>query len=105
VEIPEGYESYARTATFTEDTIPQALRRAHTTKAGAWALIHVLKGRLIYRIVDSRTEPSGQVLRPDAPPGVIEPTMLHFVRPLGPVAFYVEFFRAPQPAMGSHQLG
>lgn len=105
MEIPAGYESYARTATFTEDTIPQALLRAHTTKPGAWALIHVLEGRLIYRVVDARTQPLGQVLRPDAPPGVIEPTMLHFVRPLGPVAFYVEFFRAPQPALESHDLG
>jgi tellurite resistance-related uncharacterized protein len=105
VEIPTGYEPYSRTATFTEDTIPHALLKAHTTKPGAWALIHVLKGRLIYRIVDERLQPSGQVLRPDAPPGVIEPTMLHYVRPLGPVAFYVEFFRAPQLAVGSHKFG
>jgi tellurite resistance-related uncharacterized protein len=94
--LPVDAQSYARTAEFTETTVPAGLLRAHTTKAGAWGLIHVLEGRLAYRITDPRRPASQTVLSPDEAPGVVEPTILHEVEPLGPVRFYVEFFRAPQ---------
>jgi tellurite resistance-related uncharacterized protein len=94
--LPTDLRAYARTAEFTEATIPPGLRRAHTTKAGAWGLIHVLEGRLAYRITDARRPASETVLTPDAPPGVVEPTILHEVAPLGAVRFYVEFLRAPE---------
>ena len=96
--LPEGLEPYRRTDVFTETTVPAGLLRAHTTKAGAWALIHVLEGRLAYRICDPRRPPSEAVLTPDGSPGVIEPTVLHAVEPLGPVRFQVEFHRAPATA-------
>jgi tellurite resistance-related uncharacterized protein len=93
--LPPGLAPYARTAEFTESTVPAGLLKAHTTKAGSWALIHVLAGRLAYRIVDPRRPVSETLLSPETPPGVIEPTVLHEVAPLGPVRFYVEFHRAP----------
>lgn len=93
--LPADVRPYRRTVVFTEDTVPKALLKAHTTKQGAWALIRVLEGRLSYRIVDPRRPASERILTPEALPGVVEPTILHEVRPLGTVRFFVEFHRAP----------
>jgi tellurite resistance-related uncharacterized protein len=93
MQLPTSARPYRRTDVFTELIVPPALLRAHTTKAGTWALIHVLEGRLAYRIVDARRPASATILTPHAPPGVVEPTILHEVEPLGPVRFYVEFHR------------
>lgn len=95
--LPAGVAPYARTSDFTESTVPPGLLRSHTTKAGAWGLIHVLEGRLAYRITDPRRAPTETVLSPEGEPGVVEPTILHEVEPLGAVRFYVEFLRAPAP--------
>jgi tellurite resistance-related uncharacterized protein len=91
VGLPQGVKPYKRTAEFTEDTVPAALLRAHATKPGVWALIHVLEGRLAYRVTDPRRPKSEVILEPGAGPGVVEPAILHEVQPLGPVRFYVEF--------------
>lgn len=93
MRLPADVRPYRRTAVFTEGTVPGGLLRAHTTREGAWALIHVLEGRLSYRIEDPRRLASEEVLTPDSPPGVIEPTILHRVAPLAAVHFYVEFHR------------
>lgn len=91
--LPPDAQPYASTAAFTETTIPPGLLKAHTTKEGAWALIHVLEGRLAYRIIDPRRLPTERVLKPGDAPGLVEPTILHEVEPLGRVRFYVEFHR------------
>lgn len=91
--LPPDVRPYRRTPEFTESSVPKALLGAHTTKAGAWALIHVLEGSLRYRIEDPRREASVAVLTTQTPPGVVEPTIVHSVEPLGPVRFYVEFYR------------
>lgn len=94
--LPPGLIAYRRTAEFTETTLPPGLRRGHATKPGAWGLIRVLAGRLAYRITDPRRAATETVLKPEGEPGVVEPTILHEVEPLGPVRFYVEFLRAPE---------
>ena len=91
--LPADVRPYKRTAVFTETTVPAALRRAHATKDGAWGLIHVLEGRLAYRITDPRRPRSEQILAANGEHGVVEPTILHEVEPLGPVQFFVEFHR------------
>lgn len=91
--LPADAQPYARTAEFTEATVPAGLLRAHTTKAGAWALIRVLEGQLAYRITDPRRPQSETVLTPETSPGVVEPTILHEVEPRGAVRFFVEFHR------------
>ena len=91
-QLPAGASPYRRTDTFTEETVPAALRRSHSTKDGVWGLIHVLEGRLANRIRDPRRLAHETVLEPGAP-GAVEPTILHEVEPLGPVRFYVEFHR------------
>jgi tellurite resistance-related uncharacterized protein len=98
--LPPGCEAYRSTPVFTEATVPSALLHAHQTKAGTWALIRVLEGRLLYRVLDP---PGERVLDPAGAPGVVEPGVLHEVAVLGPVRFQVEFHRVARPssAVGS----
>ena len=92
--LPDGLVSYRRTPEFTEASVPAGLTRAHSTKDGVWAAIHVLDGELRYRILDERRERVEFLLGPGLPPGIVEPTILHEVEPVGPVRFQVEFFSA-----------
>jgi tellurite resistance-related uncharacterized protein len=95
--LPNGLEPYSRTATFTQETVPAGLLRDHSTKAGSWGLIHVEEGVLRFRITDPRRVPAARELTPESGPGVVEPTILHHVEPVGPVRFHVEFLRTPAP--------
>jgi tellurite resistance-related uncharacterized protein len=81
---------YRRTREFSESTIPDALRRRHTTKPGVWARICVVEGSLRYRILEPAREE--HVLSPEQP-GIVEPEVPHEVEPLGRVRFFVEFLR------------
>ena len=91
MSIPAGYVVSRRTPVFTRETVPPALLNAHETKGGAWALVHVLEGKLRYCI---ETPPLERILEPGRH-GVIEPQVRHHVEPIGPVRFYLEFYRAP----------
>lgn len=91
--LPSSVTPYRRTPEFSQETVPAALLKEHNTKAGVWGCIHVLEGELLYRVTDARRPSSEVVLRAAGAPGVVEPTILHEVRPLGPVRFYVEFYR------------
>lgn len=91
--LPADLASYKRTPTFTETTIPAGLLHDHSTKDGTWGLIHVEEGRLRYVVTDPRRQRSELVLTPDSAPGIVEPTILHHVEPLGAVRFHVEFLR------------
>jgi len=90
-EIPDGFAAYRRTPTFDEDSVPAALKRAHTTKAGVWGRIHVLGGRLEYRVLAPFD--TTEVLEAGDRAAVL-PEVEHEVAPLGPVRFFVEFLRA-----------
>jgi tellurite methyltransferase len=91
MSIPARYVVARRTPEFTQDTVPPALLSAHESKGGAWALIHVLEGKLRYCI---ETPASESILEPGQP-GVIQPQVPHHVEPIGLVRFYLEFHRAP----------
>jgi tellurite resistance-related uncharacterized protein len=86
--IPAGLTAYKRTPTFDQDSLPAGLRREHRTKAGVWALIHVIEGSLRYRILDP---PSEQILTVGTP-GVVRPEQPHEVAPIGAIRMYVEFY-------------
>lgn len=88
--LPNDVVSYKRTPEFSEDSVPKGLLNAHQTKAGTWGKIVVLEGALRYRILEPETEVTD--LTPDRY-GVVEPTVLHDVEPLGSVRFFVEFYR------------
>jgi len=89
-ELPAGYVPYHRTAEFTESTVPRALLSRHTTKAGVWAQVHVLEGSLSYRLLEPFHEE--HVLEPGSV-ALVLPGVEHDVRPLGPVRFFIEFYR------------
>ncbi|MCZ6832042.1 MAG: DUF1971 domain-containing protein [Gammaproteobacteria bacterium] len=89
-DLPAEVTSYKRTPEFTNETVPKGLVRAHQTKAGTWGKIVVLEGQLRYRILEPEHEEVD--LSPEKH-GVVEPTVLHEVEPLGKVRFYVEFYR------------
>lgn len=91
-KLPDGLEAYRRTDEFTEQTLPAALRRNHSTKAGVWALIHVLEGRLRYCVPSWNHD---VVLEPGAP-GIVAPQVEHFVEPHGSVRLFVEFHAQPK---------
>lgn len=83
---PEAYKS---TPVFDENTLPQALQKAHSTKAGIWGLLELLSGDLVYVIEEngnSRHMKAGNKQ-------IIEPQKLHHVELVGPVQMQVHFFR------------
>ncbi len=89
-QLPSGLVKYSETALFTEETVPSKLTSAHDTKPGVWGKLMVEEGALDYIIVGPPIESTrintGQF-------GIIEPTVLHYVTPVGSVAFRVEFYR------------
>jgi tellurite methyltransferase len=87
IALPSDANEYKRTATFTEETLPAALRREHRTKEGTWGRIVVTAGQLEFHSRGRvRLLGAGDV-------GVVEPTVPHHVTPLGPVNVHVEFWR------------
>lgn len=93
-KLPADCAPYRRTPDFTQDTIPAGLLREHRTARGVWGLIHVVEGKLLYRVsgLGGLGGFEREICAGD-PPGVIEPEQLHEVAPRGKVRFYVEFYR------------
>lgn len=89
MNIPENCRPYKKTPVFTEETVPAGILKDHATKAGTWGLLSILEGSLEY-VVPAKNH--RQVLTPDTR-AVIEPEVLHHVKPLGSVRFFVEFWR------------
>ena len=92
--LPGGLVAYRRTPVFDQDTIPAGLRREHRTAAGVWGLIAVLEGRLRFRTL----HPISEKVLESGTLAAVAPQQPHEVAPDGPVRFYVEFYRAPDPA-------
>ena len=89
MSIPENCQPYKKTPVFTEDTVPAGILNDHATKAGVWGLLTVLEGTLDY-VVPSKDHRQKVTTETRA---IIEPEVLHHVEPLGPVRFFVEFWR------------
>lgn len=79
---------YRSTPIFDENTLPAGLRKEHRTKAGVWAVIRLLEGRLRYRTLDPDSE---TILDPERS-GLILPEQAHFVEPLGAVRLQIDFY-------------
>ena len=98
MEWPDGLAAYRQTPEFDETTIPAGLKSEHATKRGVWARIHVVSGVLRYRVGapvrrSFHVEPGSRA--------VIVPEVRHRVEPVGPVRFFIEFWRV-QPPTGVH---
>ncbi|MDO9369384.1 MAG: DUF1971 domain-containing protein [Sphingopyxis sp.] len=96
-KLPLDLEPYKRTPDFTEATVPAGLLADHSTKDGVWGLIVVDEGCLRYVVTDPRRAWPERLLRPEDEPGIVEPTIVHRIEPLGPVRFHVEFQRQRKP--------
>ena len=96
--MPAGLTAYKRTPIFDQDSLPAGLRREHRTKAGVWALIHVIEGSLRYRIL----EPFSEQILATGTAGVVTPEQPHEVEPLGPMRMFVEFFSERRVEGGPH---
>ena len=90
-EFPGNFIPYKKTPVFTEESLPSGLKNDHSTKAGVWGKIILTEGTLQYRVNSLKTD---TVLSPNEP-GIILPEILHSVALLGPVKFYVEFYKEP----------
>lgn len=82
-------EPYKVTPVWTEQTLPAAIRAAHSTKEGVWGLLRVLQGQVRLVFEDG----SGEALVTPASPGLIPPQVLHHVEVEGPARMQVEFYR------------
>jgi tellurite resistance-related uncharacterized protein len=91
--LPPGLAHYKSTALFDAASTPLALRREHCTKDGVWGRIVVASGRLRYCVTDPRRSAEDIELTAGGPIGIVEPTILHHVEPIGDVTFTVEFWR------------
>jgi tellurite resistance-related uncharacterized protein len=90
-------QPYKSTPVFDESSLPDGLRRDHSTKAGVWGVIRVLEGALVYeRAGETRT------LDPETPV-LIHPEEKHRVEPLGPMRMQVDFYHAPPPGFGGDE--
>jgi tellurite resistance-related uncharacterized protein len=85
---------YKITDVWTEQTLPAAIRNAHSTKAGTWGLLRVLEGEVQLVWEDGS---GSETVTPDRP-GVIRPQAPHHVEITGPARMQVEFYRERPPA-------
>lgn len=90
-QLPANVNPYKKTRVFTEETIPEGLLKNHQTLPEVWGKIVILRGKLDYIIQSSPVE---VVNLDDEKFGVVEPQILHHVKPNGPVEFYVEFYKS-----------
>lgn len=88
--LPPEVNPYKKTPIFDEETIPKGLLADHRTLAGVWGRIVVLEGELTYTI---KGEPDETLILNHKTDGVVEPQVIHFVRPNGKVKFFVQFYK------------
>ena len=84
-------EPYKTTPEWTDQTLPEAVRHDHSTKAGTWGLLRVLEGRV--RLVFH--DPARTIEVTPGNPGPIPPQQVHHVETDGPARMQVEFYREP----------
>lgn len=84
----DALRPYKVTPVFDAGSLPEGLRRVHSTKAGVWGKIQVLEGVLRLRLLDSDEE----VLLTPERPGVVQPQQPHLVTPEGKMRMRIEFY-------------
>ena len=89
--LPKNAVHYA-TSRFTHETLPDKLRKDHSTKAGVWGLLVVQSGELLLRREDKEdfVITAGEA-------AVFAPQEVHSVEAMGNVEFEVRFHRQEAP--------
>lgn len=90
LERPAGAVCYRQTPVFEAATIPAGLLQQHTLKAGVWAEIVVLSGRLRYRI---HAPLDRELILEPGVVGVVPPEIPHEIAALGDVRVRIDFYR------------
>jgi hemoglobin len=93
-ELPAGFEAYGRSPEFTPENLPARLQAAHSTKAGTWALLHVLEGKILYQL---EAPYEGEQLAAAGEKVVIEAEVPHHVEFIERGRIFVEFYRNAEP--------
>lgn len=88
--LPPNVRTYKKTPIFDQDSVPKGILMDHQTKPGVWGKINIIEGRLLYII---QSEPIEEVELDTEIFGVVEPEVLHHVKPMGKVKFFVEFLK------------
>ena len=78
--LPSNLLKYKSTPAFDQHSVPAGLLKAHQTKAGTWAKIVIVSGKLSCRILEPEWK---EWVLSSENHGVVEPTILHEVAPLG----------------------
>jgi len=94
---PRSYRPYHVTPAFDEASLPDALRRAHSTRAGTWGVIRVLLGKLRLHVAD----PDRVMQLSRVRPGIVLPEQPHWMEPLGPMRMRIEFHDARPVVQGA----
>ena len=87
-DLPENVAFYKRTPVYTKETLPSGILKDHRTKEGVWGVIEVVDGEIAYVIGNTEQH----ILRPGQN-GVIEPQVLHHLKPLSEVSFSIAFYQ------------
>ena len=96
-DMPENAMPYKRTKVFEANSIPKGLQNNHNTAAGVWALIHVLRGTLLYVVApDERSQSEQSFILDEHCNGLIAPRAYHRICALSDdMQCYVEFLKIP----------
>jgi tellurite resistance-related uncharacterized protein len=95
-EMPAGFAPYKRTTPFRRESIPAGLLHRHRTKAGVWAIIHVVSGTLDYfESIEGGERHRALVAGEQV---LVRSECEHRVTASDGVEFTVEFWRAEQRA-------
>lgn len=89
--LPANAASYRALGPWTADEIPAGLKGQHQLKAGSWAVIKILSGRIDFAWDDENARPSttletGMKL-------TVPPLVLHHLVVTGPVEVSLSFYR------------
>ena len=89
-ELPSELTLVRTTESFTEQTVPQGLRRAHRIADDVWGRLVVTAGSVVFVFED---EPSAPRRLSDGRSQIIPPGRLHRVETPDPTEFHIEFYR------------
>ena len=91
--LPSGLVLSGGSLIFTEDTMPDSLRREHALPAQHWAVLHAFDGSIAF--VDLQTGAERIISAPDHI--IIHPEVPHLLKEEGSMRCRIDFFREPDP--------
>ena len=91
--LPSGLGLSGGSLFFTEETMPDSLRREHALPARHWAVLHAFEGSVTF--VDLQADADRIIPAPDHI--IIHPEVPHLLTGEGSFRCRMDFFREPDP--------